>query len=784
VLFNFAKSAFEQNNILKNQLKTNTVIELRKKVEEYKRSNRMISFNDMLSLVYNSLCDNNSSKFTDVLKSRFRCGIIDEFQDTDMIQWGIFKAIFIDNALKNRRNTLFIVGDPKQAIYGFRGADINAYFKARSELLSLGGNYYFLSCNWRSDPSIVRFFNMIFSNNGNSVLDPENVGDSNNDKINSGNNGWFSNTKEIKYIDSSSPPNFSGNNSEHQLDSINRVYLGDQLNGAKAKRVYASFIADEVESLVKNGSKDNIQYLIKGKNRTLNYGDIAILVKKRGEYQKIEEVFKKRSIPYTIYKKEGLYLSREALELSIIIDAIAYPDNQTFFRLALLTRFFGVPLEKLGTVALSCNEGVVAQLFNKWTNLSSKKAWPNLFSSIINETGIFTRLLNDGSGERAITNFNHIIQKLIVKIYQNDFMIKDISSFLKSAINSYADDEPESGLHRLETDENRVQIMTIHASKGLEFPVVFLAGGFSDNPDSGWFKFLKDGKTIFDLMKSNEYKDDNRSYILSEDERLFYVALTRTMLKIYIPDYEKSDRSDNNTILTLIKQNLSSIPKIEDIVKTIKVDSTKQVPIEPSLDNEKALPDSITERVKTIEQLDKLVNDYIIEGASPPDTKDRSLIVDSFSNISKKKLKRESVIAGLQEIDYYITYEGASTLSDDGYENDEVDYLNDGENTDKTDKTEHRDQTNNDQYPHGADAGILFHSIIESVSFKEFVNGRVNYQLIEHLVKGYIDSSYRKNLQSDTIIKAIFELIGRVINKKLIEGVTLSDIPENDIIFL
>jgi len=193
---------------------------LKEDVYKFKQENGLISYEDMISLVHNALSKSDNT-FKKALQKRYKYALIDEFQDTDILQWNIFKNIF----LCGTDNRLVIIGDPKQAIYGFRGADVFAYYTAKKEMIGqFNAKYYSLNQNWRSVPSLIKAFNKIF-----------------------GGDNWFSNT-EMNYIDNTAPENKKY--TDKIASYLNKppnlivVELGE-CSGTTAKKNMANFIANE-----------------------------------------------------------------------------------------------------------------------------------------------------------------------------------------------------------------------------------------------------------------------------------------------------------------------------------------------------------------------------------------------------------------------------------------------------------------------------------------------------------------------------------------------------------
>lgn len=484
---------------IRKMLAAETVLELKKRAAHYKESEGLISYDDMVTRVHDALSA-DSGTLKGILQRRYRYALVDEFQDTDMLQWKIFRSIFLDSG----SNRLFLIGDPKQAIYGFRGADINAYYTARDEMITrFSARYYRLSENWRSSPSLIHIYNRLFAD-GN----------------------WFSDSaihyQPIRYPDAKQPDAHTG------TESLFLVGCG-RSSGSAAKFMFADFIVREITSII-------------SKNPDTNLNDIAILVTKWREAEAVEKYFKKANIKYSFYKKEGLYQSQESLEISYILSAIARPRDPGARKLALMTRFFAIPIASLYHFDATDADHPLSVLFEHWIECASMKAWPRLFQSILDDTGVLYRL-GPGDYDRTVINYRSIFQTLEIESFRSSCTIHELSDYLirLRSRNSYAHDS--YNIQKIDIDNPGVQILTVHASKGLEFKTVFIAGGFTRGGSQDYWTYHLDGKKTYDLVMDPRHQDIRDAEQSGEEERLFYVALTRARDRLYIPLFEPTSRA-------------------------------------------------------------------------------------------------------------------------------------------------------------------------------------------------------------------------------------------------
>jgi len=516
---------------LNRQLDVVTIAALKRAVDRYKAEKAFISYEDMLLAVDRALSRSGAGGglLLDALRSRYSYGLIDEFQDTDPVQWSIFRKAFLDadnNGGRGRR--LFLVGDPKQAIYSFRGADVYTYLGAAESMSRRNdASIYSLATNWRSIPPLIDAFNALFTKGE-----------------------WFA-SGNIKYLEVKDPDEGSGKAARRKArvyedktgrSALSVVELGTFGAPAVARRNMAAFIAGEIKRLTSGPHAPLLIFGTKDEKRILRENDIAVLVKDRSEAKLIEAALSRQGIPYSFYKKEGLYRSEEADHLAHLLGAISDPTDSQRFKKALLTPFFRIRPEDLRQYEDLAPSHPLKRLFERWYGLAGRRQWPRLFQSIIEETGVCYREIVPPDGERRITNYRHILENLEKEASRSNLDFNGIVERL----NTYRYETEEGGedfdLHRLETEKPKVQILTIHAAKGLEFPVVFIGGGFtSRTPTESYCKYHdEERRVVYNLMQDAQAKRRREEEELDEARRLFYVALTRAKFKLYVPKFRMS----------------------------------------------------------------------------------------------------------------------------------------------------------------------------------------------------------------------------------------------------
>ncbi|TGK08938.1 exodeoxyribonuclease V subunit beta [Leptospira fletcheri] len=495
-----------------------------------------ITYNDMIRNLARSVSDNPD--LLSELRRRFDYAIVDEFQDTDWSQFSIFKTVFLEE--NSNRNRLFLIGDPKQAIYGFRGADIGTYLAARAYMdqggafSSVSAVYPELDTNRRSLPELVASYNDLFSSGGETwfpISEPgfEPIRYS---KVQAAYEGG----KAVLYSDKSG------------RGALNAFSLPVGSNKQGLREPYAKFVVSEILHLV---SPEAEIFIRKEKHNKqpysgkVEFGDIAILIRNQEDSRELENYLKIAGIPYSNIRKRGLFSSNEAFRCRQILSCIedeGLPDS--FYKL-LLSDLFEISPDRLHLYAEYSLESEEKRRIESWRRFARKKDFPALFRSLTTES-LLARPRDSEltlEWERRIANFKQIFSLLTEKASENDLSLREILDWLDTKISAEASAEKDESLSR-ETEEDRVKILTIHSSKGLEFPFVFLIGGFS-----GWSLSQKKyyeyretvsanatepkSRKILDLTKGHPEK--YLTYLKNEDKRLYYVAVTRAMYKFYFP---------------------------------------------------------------------------------------------------------------------------------------------------------------------------------------------------------------------------------------------------------
>ena len=475
--------------------------------EKNKKDERLFTFDDLLIEAEERIV--KDPEFTKAIQNLYGAALIDEFQDTDPIQYSIFKHLFLDDPEGSK--PVIFVGDPKQSIYRFRNASLETYLLAKNEI----NNLYQLVKNYRSTPGIIAGVNEYFNPEG------------------KGPDGGFLNQaltySPVQFNKKKLPLLLEKNGKLEPLPSFAFWSNADTkaLSNAEALRdMEAIAIAEEIESLL----KENVLY----EGRRLRPSDIAILVAKRFHADKVIEQLRKRGIRTLRSSNENVLCSKEAHELKSVLEAMYDPRDTRLVAAAQATRIFGDSLNDLLN-----NDAASAQarlLLENSAKIYEKRgiiaAVSNLFAGAKTEE----RLLQYG-GERALTNYQHILELL----HQQHNTIDSLQGLLRWLKQEQKKSNDSYTLRR-ETDSDVVRVETIHSSKGLQYPVVY----YLDRPISfsKSQEFRDDATGVITFYETEQKAPDDfveKSY--EESMRLLYVAMTRATARVVLPYFFKKTKS-------------------------------------------------------------------------------------------------------------------------------------------------------------------------------------------------------------------------------------------------
>jgi exodeoxyribonuclease V beta subunit len=472
-----------------------------------KRAAGRYDFDDMLALVDEALRGPGGRALAQVMRQRWRYALIDEFQDTDETQWSIFRRAFFDVGGVRASSVLFLVGDPKQSIYRFRGADVHTYLSARSEVTASGGASVRLDDNYRATAVLVEATNRLFEPGSAASI--------------------F--TGDVAYV-----PVGCGRPDRSLVDGDGRAVppvCALKFSGDLSLADLGSFIARETRVAT------NPERPWRFDGRPIEYRDAFVLTRSLREGRAIGAALRAAGVPHAFYKEEGLFQSDEAKDLKALLSAIDEPDDPARRMAAWLTPFFGVPLEEIERARdLPAAHPLVARLY-AWKALADARDFDRLFESVVSESGVVRREIFFADGEREITNYLHLIETLVERARGKKPTLRDLVDTLSGLIEKTRFPmDLEGNMQRLASERSAVQIMTIHKSKGLEAPLVFLASGRSSPPTDDVRIYHEGGQRLAWVGSlASDVAPTVKREEAEEEQRLMYVALTRAMGRVYLP---------------------------------------------------------------------------------------------------------------------------------------------------------------------------------------------------------------------------------------------------------
>ncbi|MFI8568147.1 UvrD-helicase domain-containing protein [Rhodococcus sp. NPDC078407] len=475
--------------------------EARREVERRKRLLGVRDYNDLLGLLHSVLSDPVHGEAACVrVRDRFRVVLIDEFQDTDPMQWDILRRAF------HGWTTLILVGDPKQAIYAFRGAEVLSYLDAVESADHLSE----LTANWRSDSGLLDALDHLY---GGAALGHDDI--------------------VVHRVEARNPPSRMVGHPPLRLRYLPRTGAGPLRQGFPAvdrlrSKVAADVAADIVELLSGNATIDRPDG-----PRVIEPRDVAVLTRTTKQVGLIRDALDAVGVPSVVSSSTSVFGTESARHWLWLLQAIEQPHRTDRVRLAALTPLLGWTAVQLDSGAEDALSQVSSRL-REYSMLFDEAGFAAVFERVSAQSGLDARLLAVEAGERTMTDLRHIAQLLNRAAVSESFGITALTRWLTDRIKEPAAGGASDRSRRLDSDSAAVQIMTTHSSKGLEFPIVYLPYAW----DAMYFSkpstllLHENGDRIRDVGGPSGVGYAARKMIndqeeAGEDLRLLYVGLTR-----------------------------------------------------------------------------------------------------------------------------------------------------------------------------------------------------------------------------------------------------------------
>ncbi|MEZ4907343.1 MAG: UvrD-helicase domain-containing protein [Saprospiraceae bacterium] len=496
------------------------------KLEQKKKRNKLVSFHDLIQVLHNTLVVSNNENLKKELNYKYRAIFIDEFQDTDILQYQIFKKLFIDNS----NAILFLIGDPKQSIYGFRGADLETYTTAKDNLKN---SVFSMNTNFRSTKELLLAINDFFHvDNSTDDIIQNNLDYT---KVEFGNEylGKLINTK-------------GENNPFEVIENYDLTSQKEQNQSI----ILTSMINEIVELL------SNYEIQFKDKTIKISPSDIGILVRNNSHGALIKEKLAQHNIPSIIIDDTKVLETNEAKELYYVLFAIFEPEKSSINR-ALLTSFTNFTQDEIKKL----NFEILNEKFNTILSFWTTSGVYSAISQFINLFDIQSHLINSETpnGNRIYTNLIHIAEILNEKEIYDGLSQIQLLDWLLRAIQG--DKSVAKYEQKLESDDNSIQIVTVHKSKGLAYNIVILPlFNLTPHTNNDFCIEYKDenNEKIISVYKDNEEIESVKHQEIQENERLLYVAITRSVYKCIV-HFNNNQNGILNSFIPKLNSNSNNI---------------------------------------------------------------------------------------------------------------------------------------------------------------------------------------------------------------------------------
>ncbi|ADB32995.1 exodeoxyribonuclease V, beta subunit [Kribbella flavida DSM 17836] len=500
-------------------------------VERRKRRLGVLGYDDLLTRLAVALED-PTAPARRRMQRRWSVVMVDEFQDTDPVQWKVIDAAF------NGHSTLVLIGDPKQAIYAFRGGDIATYLTAAAT----AGQRRTLGTNWRSDQPLVDCLQVVL---GGARLGHEDI--------------------VVHPVDA-----------HHQGSRLAgapcdapfrlRVALRDQFGSAARKNIPMDELRDHI---TRDLAADIGQLLAAGATyagRPLRAGDIAVIVEAHKDARACREALAQAGIPAVYSGDLDIFSSQAAQDWLCLLEAFEQPHRSGLVRAAATTMFFGETAASLHAGGEELTDRI-GQTLRAWADHLRAKGVAAVFEAA-QLKGMADRVLAWRGGERDLTDLAHLAELLHETAHREGFGLPALLDWLRQECTGKG--RTTERTRRLDSDVAAVQIMTVWVSKGLQYPVVYLPFGFNRHiyDEDELLLFHEDGVRSLDIggRKRAEYRANEkrwRAEVAGDDIRLTYVALTRAQSQVvawWAPSWDEV----NGGISRLLRGRKQGDPVVPD----------------------------------------------------------------------------------------------------------------------------------------------------------------------------------------------------------------------------
>ncbi|TEW51808.1 exodeoxyribonuclease V subunit beta [Psychromonas algicola] len=519
--FTLIDSLLKEDISLKNTLLIKATAWIKDNLQKTKQQHMLLGFDDLLTRLDGALQNSAEGYLGNQIKQQYPIALIDEFQDTDPVQYRIFDTIYdqvdSDDPAFNASG-LFMIGDPKQAIYSFRGADIFTYMTARNAVTA----HYSLDFNYRSSPDMIDAVNGFFKHK----------------------DAAFIYEKDIPFHPVKAPSIkrkklVVNNPDDSEQKALQFLHINGGLSSDAFRHASAQATVNEIKTLLLLAQKGDA-YLedSEGNQSPILANNISVLVRTGNEANIVRRALLEENINSVYLSlKESVFASTLAQDLLRILTACLHPSNERYLRSTIACKLFSLTPQQIHTTfsdTLSW-EAKIAD-FARYKTVWEESGILVMLQQCFYEQGISAHLLSQNNGERQgerlLTDLLHLSELLQKNsmVYEGAFaLLRWFSEQITNAKNEQGEQK-----QRLESEKELVQVSTLHKSKGLEYDIVFI-------PFSGLYREPKEclfhdeqQRLVFDLDGDEAHKESAVKELLAEDIRLLYVGLTRSVYRCYL----------------------------------------------------------------------------------------------------------------------------------------------------------------------------------------------------------------------------------------------------------
>ncbi len=512
----------------------------RTRLRETLARRNQLRFDDLLLRVQAALADGAEGaprSLADTLHLAWPVALIDEFQDTDGVQFGILDAIY-RNERGAQRGMLVMIGDPKQAIYRFRGGDIDVYTRAVAQ----AQQRLTLSVNRRSSSSLVAAVNEFYAVGGERM-------------------SAFAQNSSISYAAVSASDRCDAKPYSIGRELVRKPlvfhYTSEYAAKVPRRRTAAlSQCANQIAAMLRSGEH-------RIGDRPITPADIAVLLPTAKSIAELRDLLRERCVPCATSDQTSVFRTDIARELQIVLQAIASPGDLGALRAAAATRLWGASFSDLQRYGDDLEQWqTIASLFHAWHGLWDDRGVMAVIELLIEHCAV--RYLATPIGERAITDLRHLGELLQAEdsvVSGKEELLAWLTRQRSDALSDDSNDAADAAQLRIESDADRVRIMTLHLSKGLEFPIVFLPLPWDhvqhkQQSRAKIFTVHADGGRRVDVTAAA--RDQELRDLQDERFRVLYVALTRAIHACHVyalpPSAAKETGVQNSAFVEMLQR--------------------------------------------------------------------------------------------------------------------------------------------------------------------------------------------------------------------------------------